>query len=211
MPNVSDPPVLRVHPLTKLVVVVVAGSALLNGFPNAAPVTPITAPLPGDRLMGQIAGVFKEGPVGQAVTYVGLWQYWAMFAPNPSRQDQWLEATLTRADGTEDRVLFPRMVDTPVLERYHKERYRKWLESGGTVQNAFLWPALAQWMAQRGDDPNNPPVGVTLHLRYRTTPEPGQPATADYLTDTFYRYVVDQQRLAAWRQETASHRVERPE
>lgn|GEM_PF-2894141 len=202
----SDPANVRVRSVTKVLVVIGAGAAFLYSFPNAAPATETTGPILGDAAMAATSRVFKDGPIGQAVLYIGLWQYWSMFAPNPSRQDQWLDATVTRADGSVATVAFPRMTETPVLQRYFRERYRKWLESGGSAQHAYLWPALAQWMAQRADDPANPPREVLLQLHYRITPEVGQSPPLSYQTEPFFRYIVDTKRLVAWRQASGQAR-----
>jgi hypothetical protein len=57
---------------------------------------------------------------------LGLWQSWIMFAPNPAMANAYLEAEVTFRDGSRATWPFPRMEKLGYVERFRRERYRKW-------------------------------------------------------------------------------------
>src|SRR5690242_15209139 len=62
------------------------------------------------------------------VLWAGLFQKWQMFAPNPMRLDNFVLATVTFRDGSSTVWPFPRMENLGLIQRYEKERYRKYAE-----------------------------------------------------------------------------------
>lgn len=124
------------------------------------------------------------------ISYVGLWQAWGMFAPNPSNLNMTLGATVTYQDGSTAEWKFPRMHELPLVERYGRERYRKYQEYAYQDSFAPIWPSLVRYIAdQMNTDPNNPPAQVVLNRNWWFVPKP--PASGDISTDpphTWNRY-----------------------
>ena len=131
--------------------------------------------LPHDwPLVRDLAPPTNDGPIRAYLTLTNFGQDWQMFAPEPDRRDQAIQATVTLADGQTRFYAFPRMSDLGYAERYRRERFRKLVEVAG--HNYHVWPALARYAGRRClSDPHNPPVRVTLAKRFRDIPPPGQP------------------------------------
>ena len=102
-------------------------------------------------------GRFRLKPV---VNAAGLDQTWAVFAPDPPRQEVELEARIAYADGTERRWRVP--TGDPLVGAYRDYRWLKWAEwmtSGATV---VLWEPAAAWIAREELDAGRRPLSVTL-------------------------------------------------
>ncbi len=126
----------------------------------------------------------------------GLWQYWDMFAPNPSNVDIWVDAVVTYKDGTQTVGVYPRIKNLPFFWKYIKERYRKYLERSAFDEDSWTWPDFAQRMALVSyKDPNNPPVHVQLRRHFRIVPDMGTNPPEDYTEYTYFNYYVDLDRL----------------
>jgi len=126
----------------------------------------------------------------------GLWQYWDMFAPNPSSLDVWVDAIVEFEDGSHAVHAYPRMAELSIPEKYVMERFRKYLERAHTEELRFLWPSFAQRMAfEASDDPTNPPVRVTLRRHFRVIPPPGESVPPKYQVFAYYEHVVDREAL----------------
>lgn len=131
--------------------------------------------LPHDwPLIQDLAPQTNDGAVRGYLTLTNFSQDWQMFAPEPDRRDQSIQAAITLADGRTLLYAFPRMSDLGYTERYRRERFRKLVEVAG--HDFRVWPALARYAARRSvGDPHNPPVRVVLVKRFRDIPPPGQP------------------------------------
>lgn len=102
------------------------------------------------------------------VNAAGLDQTWAVFAPDPPRQELVLSARIVYADGTERRWAVP--TGDPVVGGYRDYRWLKWAEwmtSGATV--TLLEPGAA-WIARRERAAGRRPVSVTLVREVRDLP-----------------------------------------
>lgn len=127
----------------------------------------------------------------------GLWHGWAMFAPVPLRVNVSLEADVLLADGSRVTWVAPRMEQLGYLERYRKERYRKWRERVRLDAYAAVWPDTARWVARQASRPEAPARHVTLVRRWGPIPRPVGPwlpprLAAPVLTERqeFFRYAV---------------------
>jgi len=129
----------------------------------------------------------------------GFWQYWDMFAPNPTRTDQWCDAVVTYRDGATKRYEYPRMFDLSIGQKFIKERYRKFYERAGNAQFLYLWPTFGLRVALINDNKANPPVEVKLFRHWRLTAEPGKQQVEAYDGALYYTYIVDQKELARLR------------
>lgn len=140
----------------------------------------------------------RPGPSRWYVEPLGLWQYWDMFAPDPLRKDYYFDAAIQYQDGTTKSVEFPRIKNMPLLEKYYKERYRKYGERVHDSDYQYLWPTWAQWMATQATlDKSNPAVGLNLQKKWRDVPPPSQKLEPDrpFATTMFHPQMVDLQRL----------------
>lgn len=135
-----------------------------------------------------------SSPLKYYMLSTGFWQYWDMFAPNPSNWDGYADAEITFQDGSKRVWEYPRMAKLPIVEKYFKERYRKFLERG--INQAMFWPDFAQRVALLNyDDPANPPVSVKLRRNERIIQPPGKPQPKDFTRKVYFDYQVDQRRL----------------
>lgn len=127
----------------------------------------------------------------------GLWQYWDMFAPNPASLDYWVDAIVLYEDGTYKVYQYPRMYEMGIIEKYFKERYRKFYERVNMDEHSWRWPTFAQRIALLSyDDPGNPPVEVTLRRHWREILPPDQETPDEYNSYLYYRHIVDLEKLA---------------
>ena len=129
----------------------------------------------------------------------GFWQYWDMFAPNPSQSDVWGDAEVVYKDGSSKRYAYPRMFTLPLYEKFLQERYRKMFERSGSEKYPYLYPSFALRIALLMDNPSNPPVQVKLYSHTKEIAEPGRPQAPDYSVQQFFTYIVDQKDLERMR------------
>lgn len=94
------------------------------------------------------------------VNAAGLDQTWAVFAPDPPRQEYELEARVAYADGTERTWRVP--TGNAVLGAYRDYRWLKWAEwvTGGS--DVRIWQPAAAWIAREEQRAGRRPVSVTL-------------------------------------------------
>jgi hypothetical protein len=99
----------------------------------------------------------------------GLFQAWDMFAPDPSKVNAYIQGVVTLRNGQTRTWSCPRMQELSLVQRYFKERYRKFgNERLRMDENVALWPDAARYVARMfAGDPANPPVRVQL-VRYWT-------------------------------------------
>jgi len=125
--------------------------------------------------------------------YTGLFQKWDMFAPNPSSLNNYTGAVITYRDGETSLWNFPRMEDLGYIDKYFKERYRKYANDNLRLdENAAIWPDAARYIARVNQRPSNPPVSVALVRYWSVVPPPGpqgaRPAPWEHYT--FFQYQV---------------------
>lgn len=110
-------------------------------------------------------------PVQKFVDYVGLWQDYCLFAPDPPSTNIDLSAELTFADGRKEIWNFPRMEKLNLFERIIKERYRKFGDDH-VASEAYLWPDLCRYLSRVYAARGKPPVSITLIKRFADIPPP---------------------------------------
>jgi hypothetical protein len=138
----------------------------------------------------------KMSPLRFYLLSTGFWQYWDMFSPNPASTDIWSDSVVTYADGSSKVYHYPRIYDLPIPQKFMKERWRKFFERAGNQGYQFLWPVFGQRVALLNyNDPKNPPVKVDLRRHSMAIAAPGKPEDTTYTEETYYRYVVDQEKL----------------
>jgi hypothetical protein len=118
-----------------------------------------------------------QASIRPVLFYTGLWQNWDMFSPNPLSTNFDVEAEITFKDGSKKIWIFPKMERLGFLERYQKERYRKFREYVRMESHKVIWHDVSRWIARQFNDPENPPTNLSL-IRY-WTPIPA-PSEHDY-------------------------------
>ncbi len=98
--------------------------------------------------------------VGGIVNAMGLDQTWAVFAPDPPRQELNLEARIVYDDGTERSWRVP--TGDPVLSPYRDYRWLKWAEWMANGSDVSLWAPAAAWIAREEENAGRHPVSVSL-------------------------------------------------
>ena len=128
--------------------------------------------------------------------FTGLFQAWDMFAPDPTRLNGHLEATIIFKNG--DRQLWsePRLPQLGYFERYQKERYRKFMEEHLWLDaQSDLWPDAARHLARMfHHDAQNPPVVVELTRHWTMILPPGEHGefrSEDPSEYTYFSYEVE--------------------
>jgi hypothetical protein len=108
--------------------------------------------------------------------FAGLWQGWALFAPEIRHSNSHCIALLTFADGSSTQWPLPRFDQMNLLEKYQKDKFRKW--SGDNApwdRYSEFWPGLARYIGRLHFQDGNRPVSCTLLMYSSDIPEPGTP------------------------------------
>lgn len=129
------------------------------------------------------------------VLWTGLFQKWDMFAPDPSKLNNYVAATLTYRDGSRSEWEFPRMENLGYVDKYFKERYRKYACDNLRLDaRSALWPDAARYIARLNtSNAANPPVEVDLVRHWSEIAPPGPNGEAHFSPWSeyvFYRYPV---------------------
>lgn len=139
--------------LLQIFIVIHVGIILWSGFPQTSRVT---------------NAIYQ--PFQNYQNFVGIWQGWDMFAPNPSRQDYAMDGVVVLQNGELQVFKFPRPYEPFSFEKYLTERYRKMVANLRQDRNKVLWNdaslfVLRKLRPKEGWDLNNLPVEVKL-IRY---------------------------------------------
>ena len=105
--------------------------------------------------------------------FTGLFQKWDMFAPNPSSLNGYVGAQVIFHDGHTALWSFPRMEELGLVDKYFRERYRKYAVDNLRLDtNSVTWPDAARYIARLNNSAINPPVAVNLIRYWSTVPPP---------------------------------------
>lgn len=97
----------------------------------------------------------------------GLWQHWTMFSPNPRTENIRVGAEITYANGSVQSYEFPQMDRLGYMERYRRERFRKWANDNLRLDDhSRLWPPAARWVARLHSGGPQPVSRVRLVRRW---------------------------------------------
>lgn len=128
-------------------------------------------------------------------TALGLRQDWQMFAPNPMRANTYIDAEITYRSGRTHIWTFPQMQELGYVERYAKERYRKFAnERLWLKENSAIWPDAARYIARINSNGSDLPRTVAL-IHYMcvipSAPPPGESAPNEqWQRNVFFTYTV---------------------
>ncbi|MBV9266968.1 MAG: hypothetical protein JO061_12435 [Acidobacteriaceae bacterium] len=108
--------------------------------------------------------------------FTGLFQAWNMFAPDPMRLNGYVEAEVTMQDGEKITWKAPRIEKLGIVQKYFRERYRKFMNEHLRMDaESLLWPDAAKHIARLyATDKSNPPINIVL-IRYWSEVQPPGP------------------------------------
>lgn len=191
----------RVQPLVVLFVIFHVLAITLYALPKPSDqvLKHIVQPRGSDAMLMFNENEMKNwAPVYGYLYTTGFWQYWDMFAPDPSQTDVWCDAEVVFLDGTKANFAYPRIKSLPLQEKFMRERHRKFYERVNSDLTPFFWPPFAQAIAlQMATDPNDPPVQITLIRHFQVVAKHNVPGPAEppYENFRYFTYVVDQHKL----------------
>ena len=203
-----ETPVVALPRVSKLVVAfviyhVIAITLYALPKPSDAVLEGKVEPKGTDNVLLYNQRVFKESsPLYAYLFTTGFWQYWDMFAPDPSQSDLWVDAEVEYLDGTKKAFDYPHIKQLSLPEKFIYERHRKFTERAPTesLQFHYLRAPFGQAIATKcATDPNNPPVFVRMTRHFLDVPRHDKPMGPEppYLKYTYFTYVVDQHKLFA--------------
>jgi hypothetical protein len=141
-------------------------------------------------------------PVTVIQNYLSMWRGWSMFAPNPLRTNQYVDAKVHFKDGTSMIWNFPNIEEKSLLKRYFfSERYRKYSSDALRLTNKkHLWEDGAKYIVRKlsKSHSDKSPISVTLRRRWEHIPKwnkefrmHGQELNRDnFKTYEYYTYKV---------------------
>lgn len=113
----------------------------------------------------------------------GLWHGWAMFAPNPTSVNAYIDAKVHLRNGETLLWTAPRIELAEPADRNGMERWNQWRFALRLDHNAVIREDAARYVARLHRDPNNPPVRIELwrHWSLIAAPQAGdfQPISRD--------------------------------
>ena len=112
---------------------------------------------------------------------LGLWQFWAMFAPDPVRDTVTLEAEVIDGNGVRSEFAFPRLADYNWWQGIPRFRYSKYAANLSCEEFLTARQCAARHVLRRLKLPAEAyPISVHLLYQIRPTPPPGSTTpTAD--------------------------------
>jgi hypothetical protein len=111
---------------------------------------------------------------------LGLWQWWAMFAPEPVRDTVFLDAEVVDCKGLRHVYEFPRLAELPWWKKIPGYRHPKFASNMGTEEYLKARQFVARHVVrQLGLGTEAFPLWVSLYYKVKASPAPGATAVAD--------------------------------
>ncbi|MGE3316832.1 MAG: hypothetical protein AB7O26_17075 [Planctomycetaceae bacterium] len=127
--------------------------------------------------------------------FLGHWQSWAMFAPNPRATAFNVDAVAILRDGSRREWRLYDPVGLGPIDRRRHERMRKFANDNLRQDyNRKLWSPVADYVAGKLSEDGNPVVYVSLVRSWSKVPGPGE--VPDWSSFTFYRKGLMDGRIA---------------
>jgi hypothetical protein len=105
---------------------------------------------------------------------LGLWQWWAIFAPDPVRNTTTLNAEIVDAQGMRQVYEFTRIGELPWWQKFPRYRHPKFTMNMGIDEYAKHREFTARHaVRQLGLEARSFPVWVSLYYEIKDTPPPG--------------------------------------
>jgi hypothetical protein len=110
----------------------------------------------------------------------GMWQWWAIFAPDPVRDTIVMDAEVIDAKGMRHIYEFPRIADLPWFQKMARYRQPKFTGNMANQEYLVARKFTARYAAWKLDlDPTAFPLSVSLYYQVKDTPPPGATAVYD--------------------------------
>jgi hypothetical protein len=130
-----------------------------------------------------------EPPFRYYVLPLGIWQWWAIFAPDPMKDDLYLESEVVDAKGMRRLFEFPTIGDLPWWAKLSRYRHPKFtsnmMNEEYTVHRRFTCRHVLRQL-DLNDDAY--PLMVSLYVRVKPTPPFGT-AVADPMTPSHIQMI----------------------
>lgn len=115
-----------------------------------------------------------QGPYRYYVMPMGLWQWWAVFAPDPIRNTMALSAEVVDAKGMRYTFDFPRLAELPWWQKIGRYRQPKFTMNMMIEEYKRHREFTARHaVRQLGLDDAAYPIGVCLYVEIKDSPPPG--------------------------------------
>jgi hypothetical protein len=100
---------------------------------------------------------------GGPLLFLGLWQSWDMFSPDPRTQDICVEVVSVERDGRRQPWMLTDMVAMDALDRWRKDRWRKYFNDHLRLDaSRHLWEPFAAYAVRRLREDGHDPVRIEL-------------------------------------------------
>ncbi len=110
----------------------------------------------------------------------GMWQWWAIFAPDPIRNTIVLDAEIVDVKGMRHIFEFPRLADLPWWQKIARYRQPKFTGNMSAPEYYGSRKFTARYaVRQMGMPAEAFPVWVSLYYKVKDTPAPGATAVSD--------------------------------
>ena len=131
---------------------------------------------------------------------LSLWQAWDMFSPDPRPEDVCVEVAFTDRDGTRDRRMLTDMLAMGFVERWQKDRWRKYFNDHLRLDDErALWQPFAEYAARRLCAEGRDPATIELVRWWRPSERPVRPGLrADVRPTPWNGYVFHTWHVPPW-------------
>ncbi|HSV66645.1 MAG TPA: hypothetical protein VLJ59_12150 [Mycobacteriales bacterium] len=153
------------------------GQGLISALILIILITGVVWNLPDSAVKRQVSPVIT--PIGFAI---GVGQSWGVFAPNPPRQQEYVDVVVTLREGREAVWTIPH--GDPVFGYYVAERWHKLKEY--VVRTQPVRRPFARWVTGLLAGPDGGATRVRIVLRTELLPAPGSTAAATTETTILY-------------------------
>jgi hypothetical protein len=110
----------------------------------------------------------------------GMWQWWAIFAPDPVRNTYMLDAEIVDAKGLRHIFEFPRLAELPWWQKIPRYRQPKFTGNMSSAEYQVSRRFTARYAARQTDlKPEAYTLYVSLYYKVKDTPPPGATAVSD--------------------------------
>jgi hypothetical protein len=118
-----------------------------------------------------------NGVTTPVMVFANLWQSWDMFAPNPRDEDIWVDVLYSDTSGQNRQWVLTKMNDMGYLERWQKERWRKYFNDHlRTDAEKHLWQPFAEFTARKLKSEGVDVKSITFRRSWRNSVIPVSPA-----------------------------------
>jgi hypothetical protein len=129
--------------------------------------------------------------IGTSSTWLGLWQNWSMFAPNPPQADINITCDLETADHETHSWSIFQTTDEGILARYQLEKWRKFANDNLPNATPNLKLSFAKWVAAEAQLQSKAKiVSVTLYAHTRPIVLPTDAVTPRWKTEKLIHVVL---------------------